>query len=83
MGLERMVGCKLNAVLVEEGVLPHVVCGRRVLDKRGEEGKTLQTTSTTSPSRERDRFKHVGHKREIKIIQDLAEILGNLHHYFP
>lgn len=43
VGLERMVVCKLYAVLVVGGVLPHVVCGCRVLDRREEEGKTLQT----------------------------------------
>lgn len=42
MGLERVAGCKLCAVFVVGVVLPHVVCGRRVLEG-GKEGKTLQT----------------------------------------
>lgn len=42
-----MVVCKLYAVLVGGGVLPHVVCGCRVLDRREEEGETLQTLSVT------------------------------------
>lgn len=60
-------------------MLPHVVCGCRVLDKREEEGKTLQTLALHPPDlyQELDRFKHVLHKLTHNFLQKLIEIFVN------
>lgn len=50
MGLERVVVCKLYAVLVVEGVLPHVICERRVLHEKGKEERKRGRKSPFRPT---------------------------------
>lgn len=63
-------------------MLPHVVCGRRVLDRREEEGETLQTTVCVRhvlicSTLDRDLMDGEPNCTATKIIQDLMRI--NVH----
>lgn len=56
-------------------MLPHVVCGRRVLDKREEEGKTLQTLTYVSicSTLDRDLMDVEPNRQMTTIVQDFGD----------